>query len=122
MAVLVAVTDHAVERFRQRIGGRSGEVDPRLEIVARVTRAWEAGRVEHEPPPGAGRRRPQGGGRSARGSVYVRDVVDRSLVFVCRHDDAAGEVVVVTLWEEPGGPAPPRVERRWTDALRRPRR
>jgi hypothetical protein len=110
MAVLVAVTDHAVERFRQRIGGRSGEVDARPEIVSRVTRAWEAGRVEREPPAGA---------TGARGSVYVRDLVDRSLVFVCRHDEAAGEVVVVTLWEQPGGPAPPRVDRRWTDALRR---
>jgi hypothetical protein len=110
MAVLVAVTDHAVERFRQRIGGRSGEVDARPEIVARVTRAWEAGRIEHEPPAGA---------TGARGSVYVRDLVDRSLVFVCRHDEARSELVVVTLWEQPGGPAPPRVERRWTDALRR---
>ena len=110
MPVLVAVTDHAVERFRQRIGGRSGEVDARPEIVARVTRAWEAGRVSDEPPPGAG---------GARGSVYVRDLVDRSLVFVCRHDAAAGELVVVTLWEQPGGIAAPRVERRWTDALRR---
>jgi hypothetical protein len=113
VAVLVAVTDHAVERFRQRIGGRSGALDPRPEIVARVTHAWESGRVDHEPPPGA---------TGARGSVYVRDLVDRSLVFVCRHDAAAGEVVVVTLWEEPGGPAPPRVGRRWTDALRRPPR
>lgn len=110
MSVLVAVTDHAVERFRQRIGGRSGEVDARPEIVSRVTRAWEAGRIEREPPPGA---------TGARGSVYVRDLVDRSLVFVCRHDPAANEVVVVTLWEQPGGPAPPRVDRRWTDALRR---
>jgi hypothetical protein len=112
MAVLVAVTDHAVERFRQRIGGRSGEVDARPEIVARVMRAWEAGRVAHEPPPGA---------TGARGSVYVRDLVDRSLVFVCRHDASAGEVVVVTLWEEGGGPAPPRVDRRWANAFRRPR-
>jgi hypothetical protein len=106
--VLVAVTDHAVERFRQRIGGRSGEVDARPEIVARVTRAWEAGRVDDEPP---------AGGSGARGSVYVRDLVDRSLVFVCRYDRAAGEVVVVTLWEAEGGAAPPRVGRRWTDAL-----
>ncbi|HEX7244978.1 MAG TPA: hypothetical protein VF245_05360 [Solirubrobacterales bacterium] len=113
MAVLVAVTDHAVERFRQRIGGRSGEVDARPEIVGRVTRAWAAGRVDDEPPAGA---------TGARGSVYVRDLLDRSLVFVCRHDEAAGELVVVTLWEEPGGPAPPRVARRWTDALRRPPR
>jgi hypothetical protein len=110
LSVLVAVTDHAVERFRQRIGGRSGEVDARPEIIARVARAWDAGRVEREPPPGA---------TGTRGSVYVRDLVDRSLVFVCRHDEAAGELVVVTLWEQPGGPAPPRVERRWTDALRR---
>jgi len=110
MPVLVAVTDHAVERFRQRIGGRSGEVDVRPEIVARVTRAWEAGRVSDEPPPGA---------TGARGSVYVRDLVDRSLVFVCRHDRAAHEVVVVTLWEAEGGPAPPRVGRSWTDGRRR---
>jgi hypothetical protein len=54
--------------------------------------------------------------------VYVRDLIDRSLIFVCRHDRAANELVVVTLWEQPGGPAPPRVERRWTDALRRRRR
>jgi hypothetical protein len=110
LSVLVAVTDHAVERFCQRIGGRSGEVDARPEIIARVTRAWEAGRIEREPPPGA---------TGGRGSVYVRDLVDRSLVFVCRHDESGGELVVVTLWEQPGGPAPPRVERRWTDALRR---
>ena len=109
MPVLVAVTDHAVERFRQRIGGRSGQVDVRPEIVTRVTRAWEAGRMDTEPPPGA---------TGARGSVYVRDLVDRSLIFVCRHDPGAGEVVVITLWEAPGGPAPPKVERRYTDALR----
>jgi hypothetical protein len=95
VSVLVAVTDHAVERFRQRIGGRSGEVDARPEIIARLTRAWEAGRIEDEPPQGA---------TGARGSVYVRDLVDRSLVFVCRHDESGGELVVVTLWEQPGGP------------------
>jgi len=110
VSVLVAVTDHAVERFRQRIGGRSGEVDARPEIVARVAQAWEAGRVSEEAPDG----RPS----QARGTVYVRDVVDRSLVFVCRHDRTAQEVVVVTLWESEGGPAPPRVPRRFTDALR----
>jgi hypothetical protein len=110
MPVLVAVTDHAVERFRQRIGGRTGDVDARPEIIARVTRAWDAGRVDDEPPPGA---------TGARGSVYVRDLVDRALVFVCRYDRAAGEVVVVTLWEAEGGAAPPRVGRKWTDALRR---
>ena len=108
MSVLVAVTDHAAERFRQRVGGRLGDVDPRGEIVARVMRAWEAGRVSDEPPPGAG---------GARGSVYVRDLVDRSLVFVCRLEQPGGEVVVVTLWEQEGGPAPPRVPRRFTDAV-----
>ena len=56
MGVLVAVTDHAVERFRQRIGGRAGEVDARPEIVARVTRAWEAGRVDERAAAGRHRR------------------------------------------------------------------
>jgi hypothetical protein len=50
--------------------------------------------------------------------VYVRDLVDRALVFVCRHDRRAREVVVVTLWEQEGGPIEPRVPRRFTDALR----
>jgi len=108
MTVLVAVTDHAAERFRQRVGGRLGEVDPRGEIVSRVVRAWEAGRVSREAPPGAS---------GARGSLYVRDLVDRSLVFVCRREKPGGEVVVVTLWELEGGPAPPRVPRRFTEAL-----
>jgi hypothetical protein len=113
VAVLVAVTDHAVERFRQRVGGRSGEIDARPEIASRVARAWDAGRVSDEPPGGAGSR------PAPRGGVYVRDLLDRSLVFVCRHDRAAGEVVVITLWEQEGGPAAPRVPRRWTDELRR---
>jgi hypothetical protein len=112
--VLVAVTDHALERFRQRVGGRSGEVDARPEIAGRVARAWEAGRVSDEPPGPPG-------GRPPRGSLYVRDLVDRSLVFVCRHDRAAQELVVITLWEHDGGPAEPRVPRRWTDELRPPR-
>ena len=111
--MLVAVTDHAVERFRQRV---AGALDARTEIAGRVARAVEAGRMSDEPPPGA---------TGARGSVYVRDLVDRSLVFVCRA--APGELVVVTLWEQEGGVAPPRVPRTYTDALkrherRRPRR
>jgi hypothetical protein len=106
--MLVAVTDHAVERFRQRIGGRTGEVDARPEIIARVRRAWEAGRGTTEPPPGAS---------AARGSVYVADLVDRSLVFICRLDAAGSELVVVTLWEREDGAAPPRVPRKFTDAL-----
>jgi hypothetical protein len=113
VAVLVAVTDHAAERFRQRVGGRSGEVDPRPEIVTRVSRAWDAGRVTGDPPDGAS---------GARGSVYVHDLLDRSLVFVCRPDPSGRELIVVTLWEREGGPARPRVPRRFTDALReRPR-
>jgi hypothetical protein len=113
VSVLVAVTDHAAERFRQRIGGgRAGEVDARPEIVARVTRAWDARRVADRPPGDVD------AGAGPRGTVYVRDLVDRSLVFVCRHDRPARELVVVTLWEQEGGPAPPRVPRRYTDAMR----
>jgi hypothetical protein len=115
VAVLVAVTDHAVDRFRQRIGGRSGEVDVRPEIASRVARAWDAGRVTEEAPAGRGSR------SSPRGAVYVHDLVDRALVFVCRHDRAAREVIVVTLWEQERGRAEPRVPRRWTDELRSPR-
>jgi hypothetical protein len=33
-------------------------------------------------------------------------------------DRSAPELVVVTLWEREGGPAAPRVPRRFTDALR----
>jgi hypothetical protein len=109
MPVLVAVTDHAAERFRQRVGSRTGSVDVKAEIIGRVARAWEAGRVTEEPPPGA---------TAARGSVYVRDLVDRSVVFVCRRDREGGEVLVVTLWEQEGGVAQPRVPRRFTDALK----
>lgn len=106
--MLVAVTDHAVERFRQRVGSRTGALDPRPEIAGRVRRALEAGRVSEEPPTGAS---------GARGSIYVRDLVDRDLLFVCRKDDAAQEVVVISLWEE-GRVGTPRVARRFTDALR----
>jgi hypothetical protein len=95
--VNVAVTDHAVERFRQRVAGR---LDPRPEVADRVSRAWAAGRVE----PGE------------RATVLVRDLADRDVVYVCRHDEPRGELVVVTLWEE-GDDA--RVPRRFTDALRR---
>ena len=104
MAPLIAVTDHAAERYRQRV---RGTLDPRAEIVARVGRAWAAGAVTREPPPGAA---------AQRGSVYVRD---GRLVFVCLEDRPRGELVVVTLWEEGEDPAVPR---RYTEALkRRPR-
>ena len=47
--MLVAVTDHAVERYRQRI---AGSLDARTEIAGRVLRAIEAGRASDEPPAG----------------------------------------------------------------------
>jgi hypothetical protein len=99
--LLVAVTDHAVERFRQRVGSRTGLLDPRPEIAGRVRRAWEAGRWSEQAPDGA---------NAARGSV-----VDRDLLFVCRREDA--ELVVISLWEA-GRVGTPRVPRRFTDALR----
>lgn len=96
--VTVAVTDHAADRYRQRV---RGTLDPKLDVARRVGRAWTAGRVE----PGA------------RGAVRVADVDDRSLVFVCRHDVAGAELVVITLWEE--GEAA-RVPRRWVSSPRAP--
>jgi hypothetical protein len=104
--LLVAVTDHAVERFRQRVGSRAGLLDPRPEIAGRVRRAWEAGRWSGEAPAGAS---------GARGSVYVRDLVDRDVLFVCRREQ--DELVVISLWEE-GRVGTPRVPRHFTDALR----
>jgi hypothetical protein len=108
VSVLVAVTDHAAERFRQRVGGRSGELDPRPEIIVRVARAHAAGRVSEQPPAGA---------TGVRGTLYVSDLVDRSLVFVCRPEGR--ELVVITLWEREDGAVAPRVARRYTDALKR---
>jgi hypothetical protein len=99
--MLVAVTDHAAERYRQRV---RGTLDARAEVIARVARAWAAGDVSREPPPGAA---------AQRGSVYVRD---RDVVFVCLEDRPRGELVVVTLWEEGDAPAVPR---RFTEALKR---
>ena len=101
---LVAVTDHAAERYRQRV---RGTLDARAEIVARVGRAWAAGDVSHEPPPGAA---------AQRGSVYVRD---GDIVYVCLEDKPRGELVVVTLWEEGEEVAVPR---RFTEALKREER
>jgi hypothetical protein len=93
--MLVAVTDHAAERFRQRV---RGTLDEKTEVASRVSRAHAAGRVE----PGT------------RGTVLVRDIQRRDLVYVCRPD--AGELVVVTLWEQGDDAAVPK---RFTDALRR---
>jgi hypothetical protein len=94
---LVSVTDHAVERYLQRV---RGALDPRLEIAQRVAEAVQAGRV----------------GPGERGAVLVRDLKRADLVFVCMEDKPRGELVVVTLWEE-GEDA--EVPKRFTDALRR---
>jgi hypothetical protein len=93
--MLIAVTDHAAERFRQRI---RGTLEEKTEVASRVARARDAGRVE----PGE------------RGTVLVRDIERPSLVFVCRPE--RDELIVVTLWEEGEEAAVPR---RFTDALRR---
>lgn len=90
----MAVTDHAAARFRQRV---RGTLEAKTEVAARVARAHAAGRVE----PGE------------RGTLLVRDVKRRDLVFVCRPDGP--EIIVVTLWEEGDGAAVPK---RFTDALR----
>ena len=99
--MLVSVTDHAAERYRQRV---RGTLDARTEIASRVARAWTAGAISREPPPGAA---------AQRGSVYVRD---GDIVYVCLEDKPRGELVVVTLWEEGEDVAVPR---RFTDALKR---
>ena len=98
--MLIVVTDHAAERFRQRV---RGTLDAKAEIIARVGRAWAAGDVSREPPPGAA---------AQRGSVYVRA---GDIVYVCLEDRPRGELVVVTLWEEGDAAVP----RRFTDVLKR---
>jgi hypothetical protein len=92
--MLVAVTDHAAERYRQRV---RGTLDPKLEVASAVARAYAAGRFERE----------------ATGTVRVRDTERRDLVYVCRED--GDELIVVTVWEEGEEAAVPR---RFTDALR----
>jgi hypothetical protein len=93
--LLVAVTDHATERFRQRV---RGTLDAKTEIASRVAKGHAAGRVE----------------AGERGTVLVRDLQRRDLVYVCRPSE--GELVVVTLWEEGDDAAVPK---RFTDVLRR---
>lgn len=93
--MLVAVTDHAAARFRQRV---RGTLDEKTEIASRVARARAAGRVEQD----------------ARGTILVRDLQRRDLVYVCRAEGL--ELIVVTLWEEGEDAAVPK---RFTDALRR---
>lgn len=93
--MLVAVTDHAAERFRQRV---RGSLDEKTEIASRVARAHAADRVE----------------QGERGTLLVRDLERPDVVYVCRRE--GNELVVVTLWEEGDDPLVPR---RFTNALRR---
>ena len=93
---LVAVTDHAVERYLQRV---RGALDPRAEITARVGKAIQAGRAE----PGQ------------RGALNVRDLERPDVIYVCMEDKPRGELIVVTLWEEGEDPEVPK---RFTDMLR----
>jgi hypothetical protein len=93
--LLVAVTDHAAERFRQRV---RGTLDAKTEIASRVAGALAAGRSE----PGE------------RGSVLIQDLRLRDLVYVCRPD--GDELVVITLFEQGDDAAVPK---QFTDALRR---
>jgi hypothetical protein len=97
--ILVAVTDHAAERYRQRVGTRTGSVDVKPEIAAAVSSAFSAGRTRVE-----------------RGSLLVTDERRAGVVYVCRHDRDSRELLVITLWEE-GEDA--RVPSKYTNALRR---
>jgi hypothetical protein len=92
--MLVAVTDHAAERFRQRI---RGTLDAKTDVASRVARSRAAGRTE----------------AGERGTVLVRDLERRDLVYVCRFDH--DELVVITLFEQGENAAVPK---RFTDALR----
>jgi hypothetical protein len=93
--MLIAVTDHAAERFRQRV---RGTLEPKTDVAGRVARARAAGRTE----PGE------------RGALLVRDLEQRDLVYVCRPD--RDQLVVITLYEIGETAAVPK---RFTDALRR---
>jgi hypothetical protein len=93
--MLVAVTDHAADRYRQRV---RGTLEAKTEIASRVARAHAAGRVSN----------------GARGELLIRDPDNRDLVYMCVPE--GGELLVVTLWEEGEDPAVPK---RFTDALRR---
>lgn len=93
--MLIAVTDHAAERFRQRV---RGSLDEKTEIASRVARARARNGLED----------------GERGTVLVRDLERPDLVYVCVPEDA--ELIVVTLWEEGDEAAVPK---RYTDALRR---
>src|SRR5690242_13727717 len=93
--MLVAVTDHATDRFRQRV---RGTLEPRTEIASRVALAVGAGRCVED----------------GRGTVHVHDLRRPDLVYVGRRD--GDELVVITVFEQGEGAAVPK---RFTDALGR---
>lgn len=93
--MLVEVTRHAEDRYRQRV---RGTMNARTEIASRVSLAYEAGRTEGGP----------------KGEILVRDRELRDLIYVCRAEH--GSLIVITLWEDDDARA--RVPRRFTDALR----
>ena len=93
--MLVAVTDHAAERFRQRV---RGTLEAKTEIATRVARAHAAGRVQ----------------AGERGALLVRDLQRPGLIYICRPE--RDELVVTTLWEQGDDAAVPKQS---TDALRR---
>jgi hypothetical protein len=93
--MLIAVTDHAAERFRQRV---RGTLEAKAEVARRVAAAHAEGRVA----------------AGERGAVLVSDLERPDLTYICR--PGADELVVVTLWEEGEHAAVPK---RFTDALRR---
>ena len=95
--MLFEVTDHAADRYRQRV---RGTMQAKTEIASRASRAYDAGRVETGP----------------KGETLVRDRELPGLIYVCK-PDGAGRLIVITLWEDDDAAA--RVPKRFTDALRR---
>ena len=96
VSVLVAVTDHAAERFRQRV---AGTLDAKGDVIRRVALAWEAG--------------------ASRRTTAPTACATCATARWCSSADARGaELVVIALWEV-AGRAPPRVPRRFTDDLDR---
>jgi hypothetical protein len=93
--VLIEVTNHAAERFRQRV---RGTLEEKAEIRHAVARALEAGLAQ--------------AGES--GTLMLRDADRRDVIYLCRRRGA--ELLVITLWEDGEGAAVPK---RFTDALRR---
>jgi hypothetical protein len=94
--MLFDVTNHAADRYRQRI---RGTMDAKIEIAARASNAHDAGRIETGP----------------RGETLIRDRELPGLIYVCKPED--GRLIVITLWEDDDAAA--RVPRRYTDELRR---